>query len=790
MIKKITGFLFVLNFLFLTYASYILGHDFHVATVQELQNALTAAQSNTEDDYIYLASGTYDVQELSGTLEYIAQSGENFSISIIGSGADNTLLVNNANDTQVLHIETGNDNEWMPSARVTIQKISVLHGNSNGQPGGGLFVQTREADIIMEDCKIKHNKGYSGGGAFLKSVRSGYVTVKRCEIKENEGAGGDLDGGGLFLQGKKVLVDQCTFENNTAISDAFYNRGGGLRAIGSDIRLLNSHFIKNEFKGSWNRFGAGAYLTGDGAFIRVANCTFSNNKNEAGWGEHNEGALGAIGSQVEIFGNSFLSNTTAQVNGAAYIEGGEIYIYDNIFRGNSAGGETGALRVVAGEVDIHDNSFIDNFSGSHGGAMNVVGHSRWKISGKIHDNLFKNNRISSTGDSAGGALVVFNPFGGTLNISIYNNIFLDNRNIANGKAYGGALHVNNGSETVRIFNNVFSNNEASASSRSSYGGNVDLEISNTAEIIFTNNTLFGGTTDWGGGVNVRMHNDASFKAYNNIIWGNSADDGGPDLYIFDDWNNDDVAAKAEIFFNDIGNMGFQKGDNIMRGNNIAAKPQLINPGVGEIHLLNNSPCIDAGSDTAPELPDYDFEGDPRIIGNAPDMGADEAGGSIPPNQPPVIDSFTASPYSGHSPLTVTFTCQAHDPDGHIQQFVLEFGDGNLDSNNTGVFTHIYNNEGTFQATCKAQDDQGSTTNKSIQITVTAHHEPEKGDVSGDGRLDIVDALFVARYALNLPVNNFNADEADVNCDGNVNIVDALLIARKALGLSVHGWCKN
>ena len=64
----------------------------------------------------------------------------------------------------------------------------------------------------------------------------------------------------------------------------------------------------------------------------------------------------------------------------------------------------------------------------------------------------------------------------------------------------------------------------------------------------------------------------------------------------------------------------------------------------------------------------------------------------------------------------------------------------------------------------------------------------KGDVSGDGKTDIVDALFIARHAVGLSVPSFNEDAADVNCNGQVDIVDALLVARKAVGLSVPGWC--
>jgi len=63
-----------------------------------------------------------------------------------------------------------------------------------------------------------------------------------------------------------------------------------------------------------------------------------------------------------------------------------------------------------------------------------------------------------------------------------------------------------------------------------------------------------------------------------------------------------------------------------------------------------------------------------------------------------------------------------------------------------------------------------------------------GDTDGNGIMNIVDALFVARYAAGLTVGTFYPEAADVNCDKTVNIVDALFIARKAAGLTVTGWC--
>lgn len=87
-----------------------------------------------------------------------------------------------------------------------------------------------------------------------------------------------------------------------------------------------------------------------------------------------------------------------------------------------------------------------------------------------------------------------------------------------------------------------------------------------------------------------------------------------------------------------------------------------------------------------------------------------------PNKPPVANA-TASPLSGSAPLEVAFDGSgSEDPDGEIVSYVWDFGDGHTESNVTA--THIYQADGTFQATLTVTDDRAEQdTSAPIEIKV-------------------------------------------------------------------------
>jgi lysophospholipase L1-like esterase len=65
-----------------------------------------------------------------------------------------------------------------------------------------------------------------------------------------------------------------------------------------------------------------------------------------------------------------------------------------------------------------------------------------------------------------------------------------------------------------------------------------------------------------------------------------------------------------------------------------------------------------------------------------------------------------------------------------------------------------------------------------------------GDVNSNGSIDVVDALLISQYYVNLNPANFDSTVADVNADNAINIIDALLISQYYVGLLSQLSCPN
>jgi hypothetical protein len=143
------------------------------------------------------------------------------------------------------------------------------------------------------------------------------------------------------------------------------------------------------------------------------------------------------------------------------------------------------------------------------------------------------------------------------------------------------------------------------------------------------NTLgMGGgisVTGWGGDEGVGV---ASVDLYNTILFGNIALEKDEECYnLYVDVSNEGIA-EVNAYSSDIGdvcgNEALYHPTDV-----INADPLFVDPENEDYHLSSESPCIDAGTNSAPGLPAFDFEGESRVTdgdqdGTATvDMGADE-----------------------------------------------------------------------------------------------------------------------------------------------------------------------
>ena len=80
-------------------------------------------------------------------------------------------------------------------------------------------------------------------------------------------------------------------------------------------------------------------------------------------------------------------------------------------------------------------------------------------------------------------------------------------------------------------------------------------------------------------------------------------------------------------------------------------------------------------------------------------------------------------------------------------------------------------------------------NDRIQVYRTGSKIPpavqpnDKGDLNGDGRVTLQDAILILQFAVAIGIpTDLQRAAADMNSDGRLNILDATLVLRKVVGL--------
>lgn len=326
----------------------------------------------------------------------------------------------------------------------------------------------------------------------------------------------------------------------------------------------------------------------------------------------------------------------------------------------------------------------------------------------ITHNIISNNSANDYNSEAGG-LYVYSEEGIS---TIADNIIKDNT-----ATYSAGVNADsNGNGNIVLSNNIITGNVAN-----NYGGGVRV-WSNWGDLYLVNNTITANTaTGWfAGGLYMIPEGWQVAEISNNIIWGNNAPY-GEDVYfevcydgncIIDVYNNDYDPSKvyygSYTQFNEL--------------NNVNADPVL----TADHHLTPLSPARDTGSNAATFLPATDFDGDPRILDDVVDIGADEF-------RNPVTAAFSASPTQGSPPLNAAFTDDSASTAGAIVSWAWDFdNNGTIDSVlQDPAFS--YSSPGLYTVSLTVTDTVGNT-----DTEIKADYIRVESDTDGDGVIDSQD----------------------------------------------------
>ncbi len=401
----------------------------------------------------------------------------------------------------------------------------------------------------------------------------------------------------------------------------------GLHLTGGDASNLGGT--------SWSDAGGGVYVLS--ATVTISGCEIYGNR--------------ASGDGFGAGGGLYLERSPAIVRGNA--------IHDNVASAVSEG-YGGGLEVAGGPLLIVGNDIYSNVASAadwgYGGGLEIVAITATISGNDIHDN------IASTGDRGyGGGLNIVGSSGTLLlnTIALRDNLIHDNTASTGYDGYGGGAALDHSAAVLT--GNRIQNNTASTADWG-YGGGLELYIS---PITLRGNLIAGNvasTVGWGSGGGLDLWG-SDLTGYNDAVIGNQAERGGSGLYVA---GSDPTLLHLTIASNTGGDgsglhvTGYSGHNSAVTLTNLILAHQTVavtvtagsgvaldgvlwyangadTGGAGRIqvthahtgdpafaadgyHITASSEAIDRGVSTSVS---DDIDGQPRPVGDGPDLGADE-----------------------------------------------------------------------------------------------------------------------------------------------------------------------
>jgi hypothetical protein len=308
-----------------------------------------------------------------------------------------------------------------------------------------------------------------------------------------------------------------------------------------------------------------------------------------------------------VIANNTITQNFSNVGGGVLISNYKVTppqvhptLTNNIIIYNYAIEAGGGIAVVGSErINVYDpvapvisrNNISRNVSELHGGGIGIYGHAAPQIANNyIFANTAAYDEATFMGNGGGIYATSRDVDDAPLRMTVCAPVIVSNVIAANGANFGGGIHlwdtdVDHGGIPVVTNNTVVGNNGTGISWMTTYP-------------IIQNNLVAYNSR----GLEQGDSQSAPQVLRNNCVWGNEL------------WEKNTNYSGLED----------QAGIN----GNLSADPKMANYRIGEFHLQTGSQCIDAGYTAAIGNGWTDFDGQPRIIGNSVDIGADESDGTV------------------------------------------------------------------------------------------------------------------------------------------------------------------
>ena len=212
---------------------------------------------------------------------------ENKSITIIGAGADKTII--DLNKTQFMDIKS--------TSSVVLTNLTIINGYT--KYGGAIY---NNGNLTIQNCNFKNNSATSGGAIYSGTTAN--LNIYSSTFEDNV----VTDSGGAVFSYNVGIYDSTFIRNK---GTGTYSTGGSIYINGNSNKysVLNRNIFKDT---SVARQGGALYLS----YVNVTNCIFENASTTDTGSSNGGGAI--YGSDFNLKNNT-MTNCVAKSGNGNYI---------------------------------------------------------------------------------------------------------------------------------------------------------------------------------------------------------------------------------------------------------------------------------------------------------------------------------------------------------------------------------------------------------------------------------------------------------------------------------------